>query len=127
MKLFNTEQTTVSVSSWSASHSPEHFTNPYTFAPERWFDSERAKFPTHVREASQPFLTGPRQCIGKNLSYIEQRLIISHLLWHFDMQLAPELSKANELWNPEGDMKHMKSYLVWEKPDLWVNLTRVVR
>ena len=120
-------QTTVSVSAWAASHSPQSFTDPLTFAPERWLDSGRDRFPLHVKEASQPFLYGPRGCIGKNLSYIEQRLIICHLLWHFDVELASELSEENKLWSLEGDMKHMVSYLVWVKPALWVKLKRVVR
>lgn len=98
-----------------------------TFAPERWLESERAKYPLHFKEASQPFLHGPRGCIGKNLSYIEQRLIICHLLWHFDVELASDSSEANKRWSTEDDMKHMVSYLVWEKPDLWVRLKRVVR
>jgi cytochrome P450 len=117
----------VSVSSWAASHSPQSFTDPLTFAPERWLESERDKFPRHIKEASQPFLTGPRGCIGKNLSYIEQRLIICHLLWNFDLELAREFSEANKLWTFQDDMKHMVSYLIWEKPDLWVKLKRVVR
>ncbi|OIW33645.1 cytochrome P450 [Coniochaeta ligniaria NRRL 30616] len=120
-------ETTVSVSSWAAAHSPKSFTDPLTFAPERWLESERDRYPQHIKEASQPFLTGPRGCIGKNLSYIEQRLIICHLLWNFDLELASEASEANKLWRFEGDMKHMVSYLIWEKPDLWVKLKRVVR
>lgn len=117
----------MSVSSWTASHSPQSFTDPYSFAPERWLESERHRYPRHFKEASQPFLTGPRGCIGKNLSYIEQRLIVCHLLWHFDVKLASDVGEANELWSPEDDMKHMVSYLLWEKPDLWVKLTKVVR
>lgn len=115
----------MSVSSWSASHSPDNFTDPLTFAPERWLESEREKYPRHVKEASQPFLTGPRGCIGRNLAYIEQRLIISHLVWNFDFELAND--EANRLWTFDDDMKNMKSYLVWEKPDLWINVKRVVR
>lgn len=119
--------TTVSVSAWTASHSPSNFTKPLTFAPERWLDTEREKYPVHVKEASQAFSYGPRGCIGKNLSYIEQRLMISHLLWHYDFELAEEMKERNNAWTPEDDMKHMKSYLVWEKPDMWVKLRRVVR
>lgn len=115
------------MSAWTASHSPSNFTEPLTFAPERWLDTEKEKYPVHVKEASQAFSYGPRGCIGKNLSYIEQRLMISHLLWHYDFQLAEEMKEANNAWTPEADMKHMKSYLVWEKPDMWVKLRRVVR
>jgi cytochrome P450 len=96
------------------------------FAPERWLESHRDKFPIHTKEASQPFMTGPRGCIGKNLSYIEQRLIICHLLWHFDVELASDFDELNKLWILENDMKHMVSYLIWVKPALWVNLKRVI-
>jgi hypothetical protein len=49
------------------------------------------------------------------------------LLWHFDVELASDSSEANKLWSPEGDMKHMVSYLIWQKPALWVKLKKVVR
>lgn len=122
-------KTTVSVSPWAATHLPLNFTEPLTFAPERWIESERARFPRHNKEASQPFSYGPRACIGKHLSYIEQRLIICHLIWNFDIEAATdaEMELKNRLWTLDDDMKHMKAYLVWEKPDLWTHLKRVER
>jgi len=32
--------------------------------------------------------------------------------------------RENEQWTLEGDMEHMRAYLVWEKPALWVQLRR---
>lgn len=114
----------MSVSPWAATHSPLNFSEPLTFAPERWFESGRKRFPLHNKEASQPFSYGPRGCIGKHLSYIEQRLIICHLLWNFDIEApgAAEVEAKNELWTFDDDMKHMEAYLVFVKPDLWAQL-----
>jgi hypothetical protein len=54
---------------------------------------------------------------------MEQRLIMGRLLWNFDVYSA---DKA-ELWDSEGEMKHMKAFLTWEKPDLKVKLIPVQR
>ena len=121
-------QTTVSVSPWAATHLPINFSEPLSFIPERWIDSPKGRFASDNRQASQPFSYGPRGCIGKNLAYIEQRLLICHLLWNFDLEApgGPE-SKLNEQWSRADDMKNMKAFLVWVKPDLWVRLKRVAR
>jgi hypothetical protein len=50
-----------------------------------------------------------------------------HLLWHFDFELARERGDVNRLWSLEGDMKHMQSWMVWERPGLWIRLKTVVR
>lgn len=43
---------------WSVTHKPEYFKNPSAFRPERWFEK------TDRLDASKPFLTGPRMCMG---------------------------------------------------------------
>jgi hypothetical protein len=48
-------------------------------------------------------------------------------LWHYDLELAGEMKKANDAWSLEDDMKYMTSHLIWEKPDLWVKLRKVAR
>lgn len=116
--------TTVSVAPWAATHLPLNFARPLEFLPERWLDP--ASFPKDNPDALQPFGIGPRGCIGKDLSYIEQRLVVAHLIWHFDMTLEGG-KEANWEWNPEGDMKHMRAYITWEKPDLMVRFTSVKR
>jgi cytochrome P450 len=48
-------------SPWSVTHDPKHFKDPFSYQPERWLD----KNSEDRREASQPFLLGPRACLGR--------------------------------------------------------------
>ena len=102
--------TTVSVHMWSVTHNPANFTNPCTFSPERWLGGNS----TDNLEASQPFLLGTRGCMGRNLAWIELRILITKLIWLFDFELVPGQSG----W--EGSNK---CFILWEKPDLWVRST----
>lgn len=145
-------KTTVSLSPWAATHLPLNFSRPLDFLPERWlfyssntsnspnsshlYSSKpsvprpnQSEFTTDKPHASQPFSHGPRGCIGKNLTNIEQRLIMAHLVWHFDLEI-PEgetEQKENEKWDSKGDMEGLKAWLVWQKPALWVRLRVVDR
>ncbi|KAL8387041.1 hypothetical protein RB595_010201 [Gaeumannomyces hyphopodioides] len=119
--------TTVSVAPWAAVRTARHFADPDRFAPERWLDNEGADpaFKADRRAASQPFGTGPRGCMGKNLAYLELRLILARLLWHFDLTSAegPAARECMRRWD-EGEMD---TYQTWMKPDLWVGLKEVQR
>jgi cytochrome P450 len=118
--------TTVSTPPWVATHSPLNFREPYAFRPERWLGDE--KFASDHLNASLPFGTGPRVCIGRNLAYMEMRLICAHVLTHFDMRLDQEEHKAkNEIWGLDGELKPMKIFHSMTKPELWVNFRRVSR
>ncbi|KAB5539232.1 averantin oxidoreductase [Coniochaeta sp. 2T2.1] len=116
--------TTVSVHSWSASHSPHNFIKPDEYIPERWLETE--KYAADKKDAAQAFSLGPRGCIGKNLTYLELRLILANLLWNFDMQRGDDIANF-DVWDPEGTLKHVKAFNTWNKPPLMVKLTPVKR
>ncbi|KAK0647791.1 Averantin hydroxylase [Lasiodiplodia hormozganensis] len=102
------EKTRVAVPNWAAYRSPLNFKDPESFIPERWlpgtgFDSDR-------KDVFQPFSSGPRNCLGKNLAYHEMRIILAKVLWHFDLQLCAE----------SNNWADQKTYGLWEKPELWV-------
>lgn len=104
------EGVAVAVPIYAASRSPQNWVEPDSFIPERWL-GEYPKFNDDRREASQPFSYGPRNCIGRNLAYVEMKLITARLLWHFDIENATE-----------GNWLDQKVYMVWEKKPLWVKL-----
>ncbi|KAL5046742.1 hypothetical protein BDW71DRAFT_214514 [Aspergillus fruticulosus] len=110
--------TSVSVGGWAASHNPANFRDCDKFIPERWLDDS---YSTDIRSGMQPFSLGPRGCIGKNLSYMEMRIILARLVWNFDVISTDGAWQ----WDPEGEMKHMKAYTTWQKPDLIARVVRV--
>lgn len=121
--------TTVSVYSWAATHCPENFTEPDMFIPERWLEDagDRQRFAQDKKDASQAFSLGPRGCIGKHLSYLELRLILANLLWHFDVARSDLDNGASDIWDVMGNLQHVKAFNTWNKPPLMCRLTPVRR
>ncbi|KAF3018527.1 hypothetical protein E8E14_011795 [Neopestalotiopsis sp. 37M] len=108
--------TAVSIPIYAACMSPDNWAEPASFLPERWLggQDQEPRFARDKRDAFQPFSYGPRNCIGRNLAYVEMKVIIARLLWHFDLQSA-----ADEDWLDQ------KVYMVWEKAPLWIKLVPV--
>ena len=50
-----------------------------------------------------------------SLAYAEMRLLLTTLIWHFDMELEPE----SDNWPDQ------ECYILWEKPALQVRLRTV--
>ncbi|CAG2010194.1 unnamed protein product [Fusarium graminearum] len=109
------ENTTVSVPQLPAYHSALNFKDPEKFVPERWMDDPR--YANDCRAVVNPFSMGPRDCLGKNLAYVEMRLLLTRFLWKFDVELMPE----------SREWKNQKIHTLWEKGSLHVKLTEVVR
>ncbi|RYP69226.1 hypothetical protein DL771_006194 [Monosporascus sp. 5C6A] len=113
---FIPESTVVSVWQWVINHNPKYWTEPTKFAPERFLGDPR--YEGDRLDAMQPFSTGPRNCIGKNLAYAEMRLILAKIVWNFDMALDND----SKDW-----LNNQKCYILWAKPPLNVRLTPVAR
>ncbi|KAI5366517.1 Putative cytochrome P450 [Septoria linicola] len=103
---------TVQVSNLAAFRNPNNFRDPYAFVPERWLTDlpEGALFLHDKKHAFQPFSLGPRACLGKNMAYHEMRLILTKLLFNFDLALCEE----SRQWIDQ------KIFIMWDKPQLFV-------
>ncbi|KAH7076867.1 cytochrome P450 monooxygenase-like protein [Paraphoma chrysanthemicola] len=110
--------TSVYVSQHATNHSARNFKDPEAYVPERWMGDE--KYKDDKREVVQPFSFGPRNCLGKNLAYAEMRVILAKVLFEFDLEFA-EKEKAKN-W-----MTSQEVALIWQKPDLMVNVKPVQR
>ncbi|KAF8246397.1 cytochrome P450 [Wilcoxina mikolae CBS 423.85] len=110
------EGTQVSTHPWTLCRSPVYFANPDEFRPERWDDSDPSNCDN--KEASQPFLLGPRQCPGQTMAWIEMRLFFAKILFLYDMKLA----------NPKDELDpwlgKTPTYFLIGKAPLRVHLTR---
>ncbi|KAI1102409.1 cytochrome P450 [Jackrogersella minutella] len=105
----------VAIPIYAACRSARNWSQPDFFIPERWL-GEDPQFDGDKKDASQPFSFGPRNCIGRNLAYVEMKIIMARLMWHFDIESAAE-----------GDWLDQKVYLICEKGYLWVKLRPVSR
>lgn len=103
------------VSIFCANNSSLNFRDSGSFIPERWIDN--SAYANDDRHAMQAFSYGPRNCIGQNLALIEIRLILAHLIWEFDWDLASGMEKWDET----------HAYVHWDKKPLKVCLKRVAR
>ena len=66
-------------------HNPKIWEDPETFNPDR-FTPERVK--ARPKHHYQPFLSGPRMCIGNHFAMMEMQLILPMLLKNFDFELV---------------------------------------
>ena len=65
-------------------------------------------------EAFNPFSLGPHNCFGRNLAYLEMRLILSHLIFAFDMS-SPDGKEV-------GPWEEQQSWILWGKQPLLVSV-----
>lgn len=104
--------TWVGVPQLAANHSPSNFVEPDNFIPERYLEKHDSRFDGDNKAVVQPFSTGPRNCIGKNLARAEMRLILAKMVWHFDMELVDKRS----------DWTKQSIYGLWDKNPLMIKL-----
>jgi averantin hydroxylase len=109
-------KTCVAVNQWAASRSSANFVRPNEFIPERWMGEP--EFDNDKRKAVQPFSVGPRNCLGRNLAYMEVKIVLARVLWNFDMELCEE---------SRGWMERQKYWAIADRPELMVRLKPVAR
>ncbi|OLN96585.1 Versicolorin B desaturase 1 [Colletotrichum chlorophyti] len=114
---FIPEGTLVSVNPYAAFTHPDNWARPTEFVPERWLHPDDPQWKADKRNVHEPFSYGPRNCLGKNLAWLELRLMLAKTLWHYDLELCPGME----------DWVVQKAYLTWEKGPLMVNLKPVER
>jgi cytochrome P450 len=84
--------TFVGVYHWAAGRYPRAWTDVEDFVPERWLNGAEenisARYKDDARGVINPFNVGPRNCAGQSVTNAELRLIVTALVWHFDIELA---------------------------------------
>ncbi|OJI82504.1 hypothetical protein ASPTUDRAFT_43752 [Aspergillus tubingensis CBS 134.48] len=80
--------TSVSMPIYAAHRDPEVFPDPEAYRPERWLDAESRK---RVEPYFIPFSAGSRGCLGRNISYLEQTVVLASVVHRYDFALpSPE-------------------------------------
>ena len=126
--------TTVGVNYFAAFHSPHNFHLPEKFAPERWLtdsstdkSSSSSSYANDNRDVVQPFSVGPRNCLGKNLAWAEMQLVLSRLLWAYDVHWPEKGLDGSREGADDGWQSEQKLFGFWVKPPLMVCLEPVER
>jgi len=106
----------VGVNHFAASNLSANFSQPDQFLPERWLTGGNGDriYASDVKEASQPFSFGPRNCLGKNIARAEMRLLLAKLLFAYDWKM----DAGQEGWMDQ------KVQGFWQKKPLWCKTTR---
>jgi len=77
---FIEEGVIVSVPTYTLLRNADAFDNPTAYNPDLWMTGDKEK----MAKAHFPFSTGPHACVGRNIAYFEQLLVISTLVRLFD-------------------------------------------
>ena len=75
------------VNVYALSHNPDIFPEPHNYNPDRWLTDDPSS--PKMKESFASFGIGPRDCIGKQLAYLELSLVVAKTLWQFDFERAP--------------------------------------
>lgn len=112
------DQTRVSIQAYTLNRRLDYFVSAPSFLPERWLPTvtsdPNSPFAADRRQAIQPFSTGPRNCLGQHLAWAEMRLILSSLIWNFDMEVVPDKRLRWE---------NLRTFLLVEKKPVVVKMT----
>ncbi|CAF9926985.1 MAG: hypothetical protein HETSPECPRED_006476 [Heterodermia speciosa] len=108
------EGTRVGIPQKTAFRSPVNFVEPMAFNPERWLKDADSRFDADRKDAYEPFMVGPRNCLGKSLAWAEMNLILTKVIWSFDL----ELGEGNK-----DDWSDQRVWLLHEKAPLYVKIS----
>lgn len=105
--------TTVGISAYVAHRDPNVFPDPEVFKPERWLgDKGKDLQPYFIA-----FSAGARGCIGRNISYLEQTVLLASVLHRYEFAL-PHPEWEQERWETLNLMPGPLPLKVWRRTDL---------
>ncbi|KAB8204508.1 Cytochrome P450 [Aspergillus parasiticus SU-1] len=105
----------VSVPAYVSHRDPDLFPDPEKYVPERWLDGNVNI--SKMRAVFMPFSTGARACIGRNITMMEQQILVASLVYRYDFTLPSddwelEYEEAFNLWPASMLMKF------WRRPEV---------
>lgn len=77
--------TSVSMTIYGAHRLPEIFPEPEEYQPQRWLDPDARR---RMEPYFIPFSAGARGCIGRNITYLEQVVVLASLVRRYEFALS---------------------------------------
>lgn len=78
--------TLLSTAFWAQQYNKDYYPQPMKFSPERWIVGEQGSTEESVALAESAFCafsTGSRGCVGKNMAWLEMRIVLAKALWKY--------------------------------------------
>lgn len=82
----------VSTAFWAMHYNKEYYPDPLRFRPERWIVGEDGSTADSVALAESAFCAfsaGSRGCVGKNMAWLEMRIVMAKTLWRYEIKQDP--------------------------------------
>jgi cytochrome P450 len=82
----------VSTAFWAMHYNKDYYPEPLQFRPERWIVGEAGSTADSVALAESAFCAfsaGSRGCVGKNMAWLEMRIVMAKTLWRFEIKQDP--------------------------------------
>ena len=120
---FIPEGTSAFIHTYSLQRDPRYFSPlPDSFLPERWLSEERrlALEPkifnnpqNYINNTAAfiPFSSGPANCPGQKLAWMEMRIVVTVIISQFDLELDPS-------YNPQKWFEDISDYFSMETGSL---------
>jgi len=77
--------TVLSTHTWTMHRNAENFYKPERYIPDRWITKKQP----HNEKAFTPFGFGATSCIGKNLAFMEMRIVLAQFVLKFNFDIEP--------------------------------------
>lgn len=103
-------ETTVSMSAYVAHRDPVVFPEPEKFNPDRWLGDKGKDLQPYFIS----FSAGSRGCIGRNISYLEQTVLLASVVHRYDFAL-PSPTWEQERWETTNLMAGPMPLKVWRR------------
>lgn len=100
---------TVSVSAYVAHRDLDVFPDPESFIPERWLEGKARD----LQESFIAFSAGARGCIGRNISYLEQSMLLATVVNRYGFAMP----------YPDWEIGRLETFNLWPG-DLWIKMWR---
>ncbi|KAH6645433.1 cytochrome P450 [Truncatella angustata] len=91
--------TIVAVPAYTAHRNPAIFTDPEEFRPERWLCAGSKE----LQASFIPFSAGARGCIGRNITYMEQLILMATLVRRYDFSFV----------DPDWKLDYEEAFILW--------------
>lgn len=85
----------VSTGLYCLSYNKDVYPKPFNFRPERWLVADNEKDGSSADDVALAesgfcaFSYGSRGCVGKNLAWLEMRVVVAKFLWTFEVKQDP--------------------------------------